>query len=207
MLRQISELKGMPVRVADEGLGEVCDVYVDPESWTAKYLVVDRPGDLQGRYALVAPSAVATVDWRSSAVQFRRSQDLSGATVVTDLPKLLRAPDRAHPSLHSAAALAAAHADGADGSLGHVIDLLYDERTWTMRYLLLDTECLVPDSHLLLSMQWIESVSFPLGLVFLFLSRNAARQELLAQLGLDARQRFEDTSQRTGERVNGWHWR
>jgi hypothetical protein len=100
------------------------------------------------------------------------------------LTAALRPHGRSQPSLYSAAELATLHADGLDGSLGPLIDLLYEERTWTLRYLLLDTGRLVPDSQVLISTQWIDRVCCELGEVSFFLSRDAIRTELLAQLGL-----------------------
>ena len=244
MLRQTSALQSTSVQAADGVIGKVCDLYFDPYTWMAQYLVVDVTGTLQTHYALISPSAVASVDWLAQVVQLSLERAVIEASPTMDTPwplywsddalprgssgthedpiclllrqrpdecdpitiASLRASGRTQPSLHSAATLAALQAYGVDGSLGNVIDLFYDENTWTLRYLLLDTMILVPDSHLMISTQWVEKVSTPLGRVFFFLSRAAVRTELLTQLGFEASLAAEDSApKQTNGHIDGWH--
>ena len=47
-----------------------------------------------------------------------------------------------------------------DGELGHVDDLLVEDRTWAVRYLVVDTRRWWPGAHVLLSPEWVSHVSW-----------------------------------------------
>jgi len=63
-----------------------------------------------------------------------------------------------------------------DGEIGHVEDFIIDDETWAIRYLVVDTRNWWPGKKVLLSPQWIESVSWPESKVFVNLSREAIKQ-------------------------------
>jgi hypothetical protein len=50
------------------------------------------------------------------------------------------------------------HAD--DGDIGHVQDFLVKDRTWAIRYLVVDTGNWWPGKHVLVAQDWICSVSW-----------------------------------------------
>ena len=47
-----------------------------------------------------------------------------------------------------------------DGEIGHVADFLIEDKTWAIRYLVVDTRNWWPGKHVLVSPQWIERVSW-----------------------------------------------
>ena len=58
-----------------------------------------------------------------------------------------------------------------DGEIGHVQDFIVDDRSWTIRYLIINTSNWWPGKKVLVSPQWIERVSWPEAKVFIGLSR------------------------------------
>ena len=48
----------------------------------------------------------------------------------------------------------------ADGELGHVADFVIDDRTWAIRYIIIDTRNWWPGKKVLISPKWIERVSW-----------------------------------------------
>ena len=68
------------------------------------------------------------------------------------------------------------HIQGTDGEIGHVEDFIIDDVTWAIRYLVVATRNWWPGKKVLISPQWIESVSWDESKVFLNLSREAIKQ-------------------------------
>jgi hypothetical protein len=59
---------------------------------------------------------------------------------------------------------------------GHVEDVIIDDETWAIRYLIIDTRNWWPGKKLLVSPQWIERVSWSESKVFVTLPRETIRQ-------------------------------
>jgi len=52
------------------------------------------------------------------------------------------------------------HVEASDGEIGHVEDFLVDDRTWAIRYLIVDTRDWLPGKKVLISPKWIKRVSW-----------------------------------------------
>jgi uncharacterized protein YrrD len=63
-----------------------------------------------------------------------------------------------------------------DGDIGHVEDFVIDDETWAIRYLIIDTRNWWPGKKVLVSPQWIESVSWSQSKVVVNLSRATIKQ-------------------------------
>jgi uncharacterized protein YrrD len=63
-----------------------------------------------------------------------------------------------------------------DGEIGHVDDFIIDDRTWAIRYLIIDTQNWWPGKKILVSPQWIERVSWKESKVFVNLLRETIKQ-------------------------------
>ncbi len=68
------------------------------------------------------------------------------------------------------------HIQAKDGDMGHVEDFIIDDETWTIRYLVIDTQNWWPGKKVLVSPQWIEQISWSESTVLINLSREAIRQ-------------------------------
>jgi hypothetical protein len=62
-----------------------------------------------------------------------------------------------------------------DGSIGHVEELLVDERSWAIRWMVVATRNWWPGKHVLVSPQWIRRVSWDASAVFVDLQRDEIR--------------------------------
>lgn len=63
------------------------------------------------------------------------------------------------------------HIQAGDGEIGHVEDFIIDDKTWAIRYLIIDTRNWWPGKKVLVSPKWIERVSWNDSKVFVNLSR------------------------------------
>jgi hypothetical protein len=80
------------------------------------------------------------------------------------------------PHLRSTHDVSGHHIQAADGEIGHVEDFIIDDETWAIRYLIIDTRNWWPGKKVLVSPQWIESVSWSESKVFVNLSRETIKQ-------------------------------
>ncbi len=63
-----------------------------------------------------------------------------------------------------------------DGEIGHVEDFLVDDRTWAIRYVVVDTRNWLPGKHVLVAPEWISLVSWPDSKVYVSMSRERIRE-------------------------------
>ena len=77
--------------------------------------------------------------------------------------------------LRSCRVVAGYHIHALDGDIGHVKDLLVEDRTWAIRYLIVDTSNWWRGHDVLIAPQWIESLSWPDAKVSVGLTRQAVQ--------------------------------
>ena len=66
--------------------------------------------------------------------------------------------------------------EATDGDIGHVEDFIIDDRTWAIRYLVVDTRNWWPGKKVLVSPKWIERVSWKESKVFVDVQREAIKK-------------------------------
>jgi uncharacterized protein YrrD len=67
------------------------------------------------------------------------------------------------------------HVHATDGDIGHVEDLLVEDHTWAIRYLIVNTSNWWGGHHVLVAPQWIEDVSWSDATVSVDLTRQAVK--------------------------------
>lgn len=82
-----------------------------------------------------------------------------------------REPDQPH--LRSSQAVTGYHIHADDGEIGHVEDLVVDDREWSVRYLEIDTRNWLPGKHVLLAPAWIRAFDWRDRQVMVNLPRGA----------------------------------
>jgi hypothetical protein len=70
------------------------------------------------------------------------------------------AEDRGDPHLRSAGDVNGYYIAATDGDIGHVEDLLVDDDSWAVRYLIIDTKNWWPGRKVLISPRWVQSISW-----------------------------------------------
>lgn len=79
------------------------------------------------------------------------------------------------PHLRSGNAITTYRVHATDGDIGHVQGMVIDEKTWAIRYLLVNTGTWCIDHEVLIARQWIEGVSWNDRSVSVSLTRDAVR--------------------------------
>jgi uncharacterized protein YrrD len=80
------------------------------------------------------------------------------------------------PHLRSTREVTGCNIQAQDGEIGHVDDFVIDDDTWTIRYLIVDTQNWWPGKKVLIPTQWIERISWEESRVFIHLTREAIKQ-------------------------------
>ena len=82
----------------------------------------------------------------------------------------------ANPHLRSTTEVLGYHIQAADGSIGHVEDVLAETNDWVIRYLVVDTRNWLPGRKVLVSPAWVQRVVWVDKFVHIDLSREQIRQ-------------------------------
>jgi uncharacterized protein YrrD len=196
---------GARLEALDGRAGILYDVLFDDQSWRVRYLVVSTERWFRGRQVLIEPKVVQGADWPEQrlSVQLTRQQVLRSPRAQTDLPVARRraseaarmlvweaywagipdAPDATQGDQHlrSTKVLTGLHIHCADGLLGHVDDFIVDDENWRIRYLVVETRNWWPGKHVLVELDWIESIRWEDGEIYL----NHSREEVLQRPAYD----------------------
>jgi sporulation protein YlmC with PRC-barrel domain len=149
MLRSVSDLKQFTIAGTDGRLGSVSDLYFDDRSWAVRYLVVEDGTWLPTGRVFVPPVTVQRSDSTTLRVALSKKQVKVSPTVNTG---------DAH--LQTATAIIGYAMQAEDGEIGHVKDVLVDDKAWTIRYLVVDTEEWWAGKKVLVSPEWLTPVTW-----------------------------------------------
>ncbi|MBC8009069.1 MAG: PRC-barrel domain containing protein [Burkholderiales bacterium] len=95
----------------------------------------------------------------------------AGLMPVTDLPPRRRLAPDGDPDLRSAHAVRGYYLEAADGSIGHVDDYVFDDASWLVRYVVVDTRNWLPGRKVLLAPEWISEVKWSESRVYVDIPR------------------------------------
>jgi uncharacterized protein YrrD len=160
MLHKVKDLQGDAIVAEDGEVGSIDDFYFDDEGWDVRYLVVNARRWIPGRKYLVSPVAIdsplAEGDIR---IDLTREQ-------VASCPSA-----ESTPSLRSSSEVMGCGIEATDGAIGSVADLVFDDETWEITDVLVDSRQWLPGKLLLISPEVIERIDWPRRKVHLRLAR------------------------------------
>lgn len=85
------------------------------------------------------------------------------------------AKEYSDPHLKSSTVVIGYYIHAVDGDIGHVEDFLVDDRSWTIRYMVVDTRNWLPGKKVLVSPEWIERVDWNDSKVYVNMVREQIR--------------------------------
>jgi len=98
MGHRLSRLKGFHIHATDGEIGHIDDFVLDETTWTIQYLVVDTSNYVGGKWVVVSPTVIQSVEWGKLRVNVSLSRDAirKGPTLDNlDLPASDKAPTHA----------------------------------------------------------------------------------------------------------------
>lgn len=167
MIRSAIDLQSYAIYATDGDLGKVDDLYFDDDTWTIRYLVVQTGTWLSDRRVLISPKSLGEADWQNRRIFMSLTQDQvrKGPDVDTTKPisrqyeikfhryygwdvywlgrgvweYKYRQNDPQNPHLRSTKEVIGYHILANDGEIGHAYDFLFDDESWRIQYMLIDT--------------------------------------------------------------------
>lgn len=194
MLRSMRDLEGFTLVAIDGDIGDVSDFYFDNEAWVIRYLVVETGSWLFGGQVLISPFSIGLPDWASRRLPINvEKQEVTDILESEHNRRAIAAAEHrpaveswaiAAPtqeptddqSLRSCRALIGCHIKATDGDIGHVDDVLINEDTWAIQYLVVNTSHWWHGHKVLIAPEWIAEVSWPDRIVAVDLEQAAVRK-------------------------------
>lgn len=173
MLRGISDLRQFTVAATDGNIGRLGDVYFDDRNWSVRYLAVEIGDGLPGCRELVSPRAIRrseppVLHVAVSKQQLAASPDVSSRgwrgssrpSGGVEPANPARAGERGDVHLKTATAVVGYAIQTEDATIGHVKDVLVDDRAWAIRYLVVDAENRWASRKVLVSPAWLINLTW-----------------------------------------------
>lgn len=187
MLHSLKDLLEYTVRALDGEAGKVRGFYFDDSTWELHYLVVDTGGFLDHRKVLVSPAVIHPPSREADELPIDLSVNTiyESPRIADDAPLARSAEDDLNASygwrivtysrdpdefgeefeyeegdLRSTVEMMGAYVEAQDGSVGHVEDFILDDESWTIRYVVIDTEGWWSGKHVLAPVDLVESLGW-----------------------------------------------
>lgn len=198
MVRSFKALNGFAIRATDGYFGAISDLYFDDSNWRIRYCVVDTGRWLTNRYVLIGSRNLSVLDlprkqlWvRLSKAEVQRSrtassdqpvskQDVAGVLASLRRLKHWNSADRPNPTLvtpdrhlRSCQAIIGHRLHAHDGNLGHVDDILIDDKGWVVQQLIVApwSPSLPEKARVLIAPEHVSAISWPNATVSVDLPR------------------------------------
>lgn len=162
------------------------EFYFEDQHWTVRYLAVDVGEWLTGRRVLIAPTAIINVGWTTQNLRVNltkiKVQDSPDAD--TDKPvsrqqeEVLKhdsRPSSDDPHLRRTREVIGYYIAASDGDIGHVEDFLFDDKHWTIHYMVVDMHNWWLGKKVLITPQQITAVNWSEGRAYINLTRDEVR--------------------------------
>jgi sporulation protein YlmC with PRC-barrel domain len=150
MLRSMSDLKRFTIKAADGILGSVRDLCFDSRGWIVRYVVVDA-GERPSRRVLVSAPSLDSSPPEPTTLRLGLTRNQIGNDLAS--------ADVGQQQLQTVTALLGYSIQSEDGEIGHVEDVLVDDRAWAIRYLVVNTEKWWDGKKVLISPEWLTRVT------------------------------------------------
>jgi len=187
MLRKFNDFRGFGIRAIDGTIGRVEDFYFDDRAWVIRHLVVDAGTWSSSRKVLLSPTSIGRPHGDENVLpvlltseQVKNSPDIDTARPVSrqhEGEAYARAESKRRnendPHLRSCRAILRYRVHGSNGDVGHVEDMLIDDQTWAIRYLVVNTSNWWLGYRVLIAPQWIQSISWSDSEVSVEMTRQA----------------------------------
>jgi uncharacterized protein YrrD len=201
MLIKSKELKGYKLGAVDGDFGKVEEFYFDDKYWTVRYLVADTAKWIKNRTVLISPYALESIDDFNHRIvlNLNKHQIESSPSWETDLPVSQQyetsyfeyygypmywfgsvhfgsdQQKKWDPNLRSTRAVSGYRIEAIDGEMGHVKDFIIDDKTWEIRYLVVETGNWFSGNQVLISPAWFEKIMWEESMILTFLSQDEIR--------------------------------
>ncbi len=201
MLLSLKQLYRKKLRASDGDIGHVDDFYFNDQQWAVRYVVANTGSWLSGRLALISSPAFGNLHQNGDcllvnltrqrienspaieshkpvSLQYQAYRDgveawgVGGFPEAPPPPHLMpskQASDDVH--LQSTQALSGYPIQTSEGAIGHVIDLIMDDKSWAICHLVVETGHWYSRKEIVISPKHIDRISYEESKVLVTVSR------------------------------------
>lgn len=179
ILHSTEALRGFSVVAADGRLGHVTDAYFDDSRWVIRHLLVDTESTLPHRDVLISPSSLLAADWarRTLSIGSTRQEVRSGTAIKAMWQAMAPKHARREPQLLRCEKVIGCDVQTSDDPIGHIDDLLFDERHWKIESMVVDTRNWWPGKRIVISPSRIVRASWAAMIVIVNVMREQFETE------------------------------
>jgi sporulation protein YlmC with PRC-barrel domain len=163
-------LIGHKMKATDGDIGKVKDFYFDDQVWVIVYLIVKTGNWLSGRKVLISPVTLVKGADRTGTfpIKLNREQIISSPDIDTDKPssanmtqtqRIDAGPD-GNPHLRSTHSITGYQIETLDGQRGHLRDLIIDDESWHIKYLVVEMHKGVPGKKVIMALRHVKAVQW-----------------------------------------------
>ncbi len=156
-----SRLIGNSLEATNGEIGKVVDFYFDDQAWVIVYVVVNTGGWLVDHMVLLSSyylqkvmSSFGTFQANLTKEEIRSCPDISTSMLVYQ-----------QPQLRSTLAMSHYRIETTDSQVGKLIDLIIDDKTWHIEYLLIEMQSCLMGKKVLVAFKQVKYVRWDLSLV------------------------------------------
>jgi len=175
MLHRERRLKSALVRGTDGDLGVLERLFFDDQQWAIRDLVVSRDKSLNDGSVLISAASIQR-NWNVEVLPANLSRNEIRDSPAIDAKDDMPAVSGADGHLRATEQIIGFHIKATDGEIGHVDDLLIDEDSWRISYLVVDTSNWIGGKSVAISPHVLRSVDWANGLLEVAITREAVKQ-------------------------------
>lgn len=187
MLHTLIDLENFTLHAAIDDIGLLKDFYFEDANWLIQYFRIALGSKSSDRSVIVSPNAVTKMN--------REEKTLS---VNISLAQIKSSPDAdtyqpiSNNQLLSCKTIIGYEILASDGHIGHVKEMLIDEETWQIRYLVIDTSQWWFGKHVILAPPWIEKCKWNENQIIVNLTRQQIKDSPFYDPTLPVNRQFEE---------------
>jgi len=156
MLRCINEMIGYELLIEGKSVGKCKDLLFDDDCWTIRYLLADTGKWLFDKKVLISPLMISNSDWSARIINLNISKDQL-ENLINESGQTIE--ERNH--LRSFKKVKEYSINALNGDIGHLEDIIVEDQTWALRYIVVDTRNWFPGGKkVMLSLNWVGNISW-----------------------------------------------
>lgn len=179
MLRHTKDIQGFKLSCINGELGKIKDIYFDDFLWVIRYMVVDTGRWLPRRTVLISPESLGEINEYEKKIEVKLTKEIveKSPAIFPDQP-LLRKEELALSGyyswssywetitletddvlrLQSVKEVSGYTIEAIDGEVGSITNFIIDDNDWSVKYMVVDPNKIIPGRKVLLALDWIEQI-------------------------------------------------
>ncbi len=202
MLNNVKQLLDTTIIAQDGEIGQVDDVLFDGRDWMCRYMIINGNDLLKDKKAVIHTQTVEEDDWEKDKLKVSmKLKDIKNGPSVESRQFVSReheielsnyygwkpywengnrssqkdTVEHDGSSLRSLRELIGYAVEAEDGAVGHIEDLIAEEKSWDIRYAVVNLRDISNGHKIILSVAWIKEINWDESTVVYMLSKDTIK--------------------------------